>query len=77
MHFVINFVSKSPRKLMFEGFKCIISMILCKSCCRSNCFISFSVAVMTSRVTASGSGMFGVLAVVLFFHSFCASDWGS
>ena len=33
-------------------------------------------AVMIWRVTASGSGMCGVLAIVLFFHLFCASDYG-
>ena len=33
--------------------------------------------VMISRVTASGSGMCGVLAFVLFFHEYCASDCGS
>ena len=36
-------------------------------------------AVIISRVTASGSGMCGVLGFVLFFffHLFCASDCGS
>ena len=27
----------------FEDFWCIISLILCKSCCGSNCYISFRV----------------------------------
>ena len=65
---------------MFEDFYCMISLILCKSCCGSNRYISFSVfyhrfcakmtarAVMILRVTASGSGMCGGLAVLLFFH---------
>ena len=54
-------------------------LILHKSRCGSNCYISFRVfyhwfcaqmtarAMMISRVTASGSGMCGVLAFV-FFH---------
>ena len=77
---VINFMSKWLRERMFEDFYCIISLILSKlSCCGSNCYISFSVfyhwfcaqliarAVMISRVTASRSGMCGVLAFVLLF----------
>ena len=63
-----------------------LSLILRKSCGGRNCYNSFSVcyhwfcgqltarAVMISRVTASGSGMCGVLAFVLFF-SFILHKW--
>ena len=80
VHFVINFVRKWLREQMFEDFYCIISLILCKSCCGSNRYISFSVfyhrfcakmtarAVMILRVTASESEMCGGLDFLLFFH---------
>ena len=61
---------------------------MCKSCCGSNCCISFSIfyywfgvqmtarAVMISRVTASGSGMCGVLLSLAFFLGpFSSFNW--
>ena len=74
---VTNFVSKWPREQLFSDF---ISLILCKSCCGSNCYIFFSVfyywfgaqmtarALMISRVTESGSGMCGVLLSFFFIN---------
>ena len=51
---------------MFEDLQCIVSLVLCKSCCGSYCYI----VVMISQVTATVIGMCGVLAFVLFFHLF-------
>ena len=54
---------------MFEDLQCIVSLVLCKSCCGSYCCI----VVMISRVTATVIGMCCVLAFVLFF-SFIVFD---
>ena len=79
VHLLINFVTKWLRfQWTTTTFWAGVSYhwFLWKSCCGSNCYISFSVfyhwccaqmtarAVMISQVTASGSG----IAFVLFFH---------